>query len=262
MGEVGLHVAAQQTPCVEIQELTVPGSVVSTLPQQSGTNQLNCFDKDTESLRLFRVVLSSSPLQGNLLPQNVQVTARTCGSCFDTVLFVLSDEDADADCLNPADFEASSQCVSLNDDQPLCDLESSSQNQCFAFSSLNSEVSWCANRASYLVAVASTTSVGSSPFTLSVSVDGPCASPSNDRCEDAILLPTSELQEEQQAIVRGSTVLSTGESRSCGSFQEGFHSVWFRLEGDSNSFTLSLCSPDTSFDAAIGVFSSSAQQPS
>ena len=260
VAETDARFIAQSNPCVEIEALTVPGSISATLSEENAATRPGCFESLTENLRLFRVVLSSSPLQDGLLPQSVQVTARTCGSCFDTLLFVLNDQDPDADCFDFDFLEAESQCISLNDDQPLCSLSLPPQNPCSSFSPLTSELSWCATRASYLVAVASTELLEEAAFTLSVSVDGQCASPSNDKCEDAILLPTSELVQEKPLIVRGSTVLSTGESRSCGDFQEGFHSVWYRIEGDSSSFTLSLCNPDTSFDATIGVFSSSLQQ--
>ncbi|GIV32518.1 MAG: hypothetical protein KatS3mg031_0053 [Chitinophagales bacterium] len=82
------------------------------------------------------------------------------------------------------------------------------------------------------------------------------AQPANDMCHAAISLACG-------SVMQGSTLYSTADSFSlCGSKTAASHGVWYVFTGSGMVTTVTTCSPATTFDTEIRVFTGSCAETS
>lgn len=174
----------------------------------------------------------------NLPTPGLSLSIRSCGSCYDTLITV---------------FEGSScsalSCTAANDDSP---TSCPPNNACDTFSSLWSNVEFCASESQYWLFVSGfSTSAGT--FEMTVSATGSCAVPTNSECSAAEVINISELP----ATVVADISNAPGGDQACGSVIEGAHSMWYTLEGTGGLLSVHSCSPSTNFPASLAVFTGS-----
>jgi photosystem II stability/assembly factor-like uncharacterized protein len=150
------------------------------------------------------------------------VTIDTCGSSYNTVLSLHSDT-----C--PADESTEIECSDDCEGSPCGGYTS-----CISRPAVPGET--------MMIRIAGTDGAYGN-YNLNVSCDIP-----NDSCEDATTLTVPE-------SILGSTVGGHGDgAASCAGVDATAPGVWYRLIGNGNMLTASLCNPSTQFDTKLTVY--------